>query len=261
MTSSVYLWLAFEPPHDKTNKLACAPSKDSDQPGHPPSLSGVFALRMKKARFLSYQLSAQRRLIRLGGCPGWSESSLGAQSFCWFCQEAAHLTDDVSCIALRVMSLPLRWLGGGGCMFSWFWHLIASLISVPKPWRSSWHHTWRCHNIFSPSPVFRYTQGVSKPHICQLFDVAFSSLLLSSSPSYSFHGPLQNYLRYARITWDVAIQFEFPFFRHGEEICSCILDPVANLLIRLIVFGENTRRLRQLLIAMSRTYVYQQWNT
>ena len=27
----------------------------------------------------------QRRLIRLDGYPGWSESSLGAQSFCWFC--------------------------------------------------------------------------------------------------------------------------------------------------------------------------------
>ena len=27
----------FEPPHDKTNKMACAPSEDSDQPGHPPS--------------------------------------------------------------------------------------------------------------------------------------------------------------------------------------------------------------------------------
>ena len=24
-----------EPPHDKTNKMACAPSEDSDQPGHP----------------------------------------------------------------------------------------------------------------------------------------------------------------------------------------------------------------------------------
>ena len=28
----------FEPPHDKTNKMACAPSEDSDQPGQPPSL-------------------------------------------------------------------------------------------------------------------------------------------------------------------------------------------------------------------------------
>ena len=24
----------FEPAHDKTNKMACAPSEDSDQPGH-----------------------------------------------------------------------------------------------------------------------------------------------------------------------------------------------------------------------------------
>ena len=26
-----------EPPHDKTNAMACASSEDSDQPGHPPS--------------------------------------------------------------------------------------------------------------------------------------------------------------------------------------------------------------------------------
>ena len=50
-----------EPPHDKNNKLTCAPSKDSDQPGHPPSLIRVFAVCMKKAWVLSYPLSAQRR--------------------------------------------------------------------------------------------------------------------------------------------------------------------------------------------------------
>ena len=33
----------YELPHDKTNKMACAPSEDSDQPGHPPSLIKVFA--------------------------------------------------------------------------------------------------------------------------------------------------------------------------------------------------------------------------
>ena len=38
-----------EPSSDKTNKMACAPSEDSDQPGHPPSLIRVFAVRMKKA--------------------------------------------------------------------------------------------------------------------------------------------------------------------------------------------------------------------
>ena len=40
---------------------------------------------MKKPRVLSYLLSAQRKLR-----PDWSESSLGAQSFCRFCHVAAH---------------------------------------------------------------------------------------------------------------------------------------------------------------------------
>ena len=52
----------YEPPHDKTNKMACAPSEDSDQPGHPPSLIRVFAVHIKKAWVLSYPLSTQRRL-------------------------------------------------------------------------------------------------------------------------------------------------------------------------------------------------------
>ena len=62
----------------------CAPSEDSDQPGHPPSLITVFVIRMKKAWVLSYPSGAQQRL--------WSESSLGAQSLCWFCHVAAHIT-------------------------------------------------------------------------------------------------------------------------------------------------------------------------
>ena len=39
----------------------CAPSEDSDQPGHPPSLIRVFAVRMKIVWVLSYPFSAQRR--------------------------------------------------------------------------------------------------------------------------------------------------------------------------------------------------------
>ena len=35
----------IEPPHDKTNQMSCAPSEDSDQPGHPHSLIRVFAVR------------------------------------------------------------------------------------------------------------------------------------------------------------------------------------------------------------------------
>ena len=32
-----------------------------------------------------------KALIRLGGCQGWSESSLGLHSFCWFCHVAAQI--------------------------------------------------------------------------------------------------------------------------------------------------------------------------
>ena len=61
----------------KANKMACEPSEDSDQPGHPPTLIRVFAVRIKKAWVLSNPLSTEQRLIRLGRSPGGSESSLG----------------------------------------------------------------------------------------------------------------------------------------------------------------------------------------
>ena len=81
-----------------------------------PSLIRVFAVRMKKAWVLSYPLSTKRRLIRLGGCPGWSESSLGAQPFYWLCIASwlkwklnkRHHTQRV---ASKVnSSFPARWL-------------------------------------------------------------------------------------------------------------------------------------------------------
>ena len=40
----------------------CAPSEDSDQPGHAPSLIRDFTVRMKKPWILSYPLNAQRIL-------------------------------------------------------------------------------------------------------------------------------------------------------------------------------------------------------
>ena len=56
----------YEPPHDKTNKMACAPSKDSDQPGHPSSLIRVQA-----------DLSLR-----------WAH-----MPFCWFCHEVAEIME------------------------------------------------------------------------------------------------------------------------------------------------------------------------
>ena len=84
----------------------CASSEDSDQPGHPPSLIRVFAVRSVgslgpkvsscgQRRLWSdwadaKWLCAQRRQISLGIRPVWSESSLGAHSLCWFCHVAAQ---------------------------------------------------------------------------------------------------------------------------------------------------------------------------
>ena len=53
--------ISNEPAQDKTYKKACAPSEDSDQPGHPLSLISL-RYPMKKPWVLSYSLSAQRRL-------------------------------------------------------------------------------------------------------------------------------------------------------------------------------------------------------
>ena len=105
-----------EPQHDKTNKLACAPSEDSDQPWHSPSLIRLFAVCIKKPWALSYPLSAQRRLIRLGRCLGCSESSLGPQV----------ILLDVSCCGSNLWCLKhkqninehFHWSGYGKCWCS-----------------------------------------------------------------------------------------------------------------------------------------------
>ena len=84
-----------EPPYDKTNKMACAPSEDSDQTGHPPSLIRVFAFRMKKAWVLRYPLSAQRRLLSDWAYAQADLTLWGVHMpFCWFCHESAPFTDE-----------------------------------------------------------------------------------------------------------------------------------------------------------------------
>ena len=88
VTSPKHIWAAAWQNQQET----CAPSKDSDQPGHPPSLIRVFAVHMKNAWIHSYPLSAQQRL--------WSdwvdaEADLSLRwlqrSFCWFCDAAAQM--------------------------------------------------------------------------------------------------------------------------------------------------------------------------
>ena len=58
-----------EPPRNKTNKIACASSEDSDQPGRPPSQIRLFAVRMKNAWVLSYPYSASEDCDQTGRMP------------------------------------------------------------------------------------------------------------------------------------------------------------------------------------------------
>ena len=79
----------YEPPHDKNSKMKCAPSEDSDQPGHPPSL---ISLRWPHEESLRLELSAERTektLMRQCGCAGWSEPP-GHRSLHWFYHAVAH---------------------------------------------------------------------------------------------------------------------------------------------------------------------------
>ena len=57
--------------------MTCAPSEDSDQPEHPPSLIRIFAVRMNIPWVLSYPFSTQRR--------PWSDWALGGSQFVLSC--------------------------------------------------------------------------------------------------------------------------------------------------------------------------------
>ena len=91
VTFIIFIW-KFEPLHDTTNKMTCAPSEDADQPGHPPNLTKVCAVRMKKPLALSYPMSAHcensdqnGRIPRLIWGFRWAQRSL-----CWYCHDAAY---------------------------------------------------------------------------------------------------------------------------------------------------------------------------
>ena len=52
----------FEPPHDKTNKVAYAPGEDSYQSGHQPSLIRVLAVRFMDSLGPKLSSGEQQRL-------------------------------------------------------------------------------------------------------------------------------------------------------------------------------------------------------
>ena len=76
----------------QNQQTECAPSEDSDQPGHPPSLIRVFVVSTEKALVLSFPLSAQRRLWS-----DWTDNHIAGFVMSW-----------LTCVGLS-MSVWLRW--------------------------------------------------------------------------------------------------------------------------------------------------------
>ena len=81
-----------EPPHDKTNKMTCAHSEDSDQPGHPPSL---ISLRCSHEEALGPKLSIykvhSKDSDQNGQMPKLIWVCWAHMSFCLFCHAVAHM--------------------------------------------------------------------------------------------------------------------------------------------------------------------------
>ena len=106
-----------------------------------PSLIRVFAVCMRKAWVLSYSLSIQRRLIRLI-----------AQSFCWFCHEAAHMgLEEKPYLALQ---------NGGICTFEPPHDKTNKMIYVPSEDSDQpgicpvWSESSQCARLVVKDPMF-----------------------------------------------------------------------------------------------------------
>ena len=86
--------IKIEPVHDKSNKMTCAPSDNSDQPRHRPSLIRVFNV--------AHLVTTDSRLLHVD-----SEDSDQTDSqfdlsfrwahmiFCWFCHALAQFIMDI----------------------------------------------------------------------------------------------------------------------------------------------------------------------
>ena len=141
--------LAYEPQHDKTNKMTCASSDVSDQPGHLPSLIytliRVFTVRMKKAWALSFLLTMQRRLWS-----DWADAQTDLSlhwahvPFCWFYHAATHIHIwgiFSTLLLLNVISVRNQRILSSDAAECSMWTSDLSLHSLPRS------HIWAVRQI------------------------------------------------------------------------------------------------------------------
>ena len=80
----MHLNTTCEPRHDKTNNVVVRPAKTQIS-------LGIRQVWSESSQCTQWVAKDQSFLHVDSGCPGWSESSLGAQPRCWFCHVSAHV--------------------------------------------------------------------------------------------------------------------------------------------------------------------------
>ena len=114
----------------------CAPSEDSDQPRHPPSLIWVFAVRMKKPWVLSYSLSAQGRLWS-----DWADAQADPSLRRAHSGFVGFVMLWLICHLRGVWVCCIKWWPGCS-MFSSSWGFLTSITIKQTEFRVLWAHVW-----------------------------------------------------------------------------------------------------------------------
>ena len=117
---------------------------------------------MGSPRTQGFVMRTAKTLIRLGGCPGWSESSLGARSFCWFCHVAARVSFclEIQCCFLWCIDIGLSETSANGLL------LICGLGTIFWLYYQRWQ--WNPHLFMSP-PFIACEKGIKRcpcPSVC-----------------------------------------------------------------------------------------------
>ena len=96
---------------------------------------------------------AAKTMIRLGRCSGWSESSLGEHSFCWFCHVVADMeleeASDRATSMAQLNGLAFKDTPTTQCFLT-HWPNHTMLSPSLAPTTQCFHHHWpQPHNAFS----------------------------------------------------------------------------------------------------------------
>ena len=130
--------------HDKTDKMNCAPSKDSAQPGLSRSLIRVFAVRMKKHGVLSYPLSALGRL--------WSDWA-DAQADLSLHWAHSHFVGFVMRRLISILTFSVTLLLFSGYKLAQAISLCIAKVNITSVWPRAVLSSWNIHGHQSAKTI------------------------------------------------------------------------------------------------------------